>query len=61
MTPINKINKARKRNVSCFFCKDLTIIVINSKKNEKAKDPVKIFNEILVVIKTRMEERKTIM
>tara|TARA_B100000161_G_C33170335_1_gene246987 strand:+ start:147 stop:314 length:168 start_codon:yes stop_codon:yes gene_type:complete len=55
------MNKARKRNVSCFFCKDLIIVVINSKKNEKARDPVKIFNEILVVIKTRMEERKTIM
>lgn len=61
MTPINKINKARKRNVSCFFCKDLIIVVIKSKKNEKAKDPVKIFNEILVVIKTRIEERKMIM
>ena len=60
MTPINKINKARKRNVSCFFCKDLIIVVIKSKKNEKAKDPVKIFNEILVVIKTKIEERKII-
>jgi len=61
MTPKNKINKARKRNVSCFFCKDLIIVVIKSKKNEKAKDPVKIFNEILAVIKIRIEERKMIM
>ena len=60
MTPKNKINKARKRNVSCFFI-DLIIVVIKSKKSEKAKDPVKIFNEILVVIKIRIEERKMIM
>ena len=36
------------------------IVIINNKKSENAKDPVNIFNEILVIITINTEEEKLV-
>ena len=41
-----------------FFFIAFIIVIINNKKSENAKDPVNIFNEILVIITINTEEKK---
>ena len=43
-----------------FFFIAFIIVIINNKKSENAKDPVNIFNEILVIITINTEEKKLV-